>query len=289
MTVVRSANDDNDATEEQRRTLRIAELERRLFGRPSAPANSAEGIGLAAREAAELAELISLREKPTSENQSGARSAAEAQAARGAPDWKAVLPSPTETLSEALAPPPDTSRRGQSRNVRLWAAALLGAVAVTSGALLGFGVSPSPVALDVLESDLVPLDRERSDVLREAGLPLLADGRVIADASNAWVVGFRAPRGTSEAVRSIAADAGAHDASPSGPMRYDLPEPSTLDRLNINRAEVCAWVITDIVVSGGHCVTASEFAERGLEFNVEVFGEQYVAAWPVSGAPSLGR
>jgi hypothetical protein len=257
------------------RAARIHELELALFGRPGSRAEDA--LGSADQETA-LAELTRLRALTDS-----------------APDEEVTLVghNPDGQLGEddsadsGVRPQDDVDRTPVSP-VPLRALGIIGIVLLVAGVAIGVVSSPPrPAALDALSAPARPLDVVRSDALRDAGLPLLGDGRVLADDRTGTLVAFRAPRGTEVALREDDACLVGSEAAPYGGVLYRLPAPTALDRADTRRSEVCAWVVERRFAIEGRCTTLDEFAQEGLVFETERFGIRYAVAWSPAGEAEL--
>ncbi|WAB81478.1 hypothetical protein OVN18_00145 [Microcella daejeonensis] len=281
MTSQQSGGDAGDA-----RAARIAELERLLFGRPDSGTTRIDGSVVDADRASALDELERLR----------SYRAAPAETTVPDHDDTIVRPVTPESPNDpghgaalsrsSHAAEPSTSEHARGA-LRLLAA--IGALALLAGALIGILTAPpAPAALDSLRSPATPVDRVRSAILRDAGLPLLADGRIIASTSGAAsLLVFRAPQGTAELLRDADASLVGNELSPFGGALYLLPAPTALDRADTRRSEVCAWVVERSFAIEGRCTTLDEFAQEGLDFETERFGIRYAVAWSPAGEAEL--
>ena len=259
------------------RTARIAELERRLFGRPGTTEGESSDPATPADRAADQQELARLRLAPATHPT--------AQAA----DVDAML----------SAEPPATERRGaggsdgaisvepSSGSRRLALFRLLAAIAIAAvlvGTIVGLLFAPpAPAALDLFGTPATTVEQVRSAVLRDVGLPLLAEGRVVTSTGGATLVAFRAPPGTSERLRDADASLVGNEFSPFGGALYLLPEPAALDRVDLRRSEVCAWVVERSFPTEGRCTPVADFAESGLVFETSRFGVRYAVDWSPAG------
>ena len=267
------------------REARILELEQRLFGRPE-PGGAASS-GTPDEVAADLAELQRLRAAPAPVAQTGEPPVlipSDAPAPSG--DAVADRDHAPGVQSPAVAPSPPTRARSSVRALRV----LLGAglAAIAAGVVAGLVLAPpSPAALDAYDRAGTALERARSEVLRDAGLPLLTEGRIVADAATATLVVFRAPPGTAERLQDADANLAGNELSPFGGAIYLLPDPSAGDRALLRRSEVCAWVVDGNFAIEGRCTPLAEFAESGLGFETERFGIRYAADWTPTGEAEL--
>lgn len=262
------------------RAARIAELERQLFGRPGSPPDQMDGTAADSDRASALEELERLRRD------------------RAAPAETPVLEHfddpehsmhPEEPLASSGSTPvaaPSTPV-GTGTPLRLLAA--IGFVTLLAGAVVGtFAAPPTPAALDALASPATPVDRVRSAILRDAGLPLLADGRIVASTrSAASLLAFRAPQGTADLLRDADASLIGNELSPFGGALYLLPTPTALDRVDTRRSEVCAWVVERNFAIEGRCTPLDDFARDGLVFETERFGIRYAVDWSPAGEAEL--
>lgn len=272
---------DNAVSSDDERVARIAELERRLFSRSSAPAGlETEDGAYAARQAEDLAELEALKimTVPRARRAGGSVPTHISEDRVHSADLPREANSPAEANRSPLHASSRSDRTSRAPRRALIVATVTMVVGLTS-AFLVVVTTPSPAGLDSLASRLTPLDRERSDVMRDAGLPLLDDGRVLARLDNVVLVGFRAPTGTAQRLQ----------ADDDGPAEYTslqdrLPEPSPASGFLAFRSEVCAWVIADILPVDGRCVSLDQFAADGIQFDIEAFGSRFDVAWAGSGA-----
>lgn len=272
---------DNAVSSEDERVARVAELERRLFSRSSAPARleTEDDDAHAARQAKDLAELEALKiaTVPGAHDAEGSVSSDADRHRVSSGALGLVSISPTEASPSPLHVLSRSDRTSRTRRRALIVATVTMAVGFTSAFLL-VATTPSPAGLDSLARKVTPLDRERSDVLRDAGLPLVDDGRVLARLDTVVLVGFRAPGGTAQ--RLQADDVGSAEYTA---LQDQLPEPSLASELLAFRSEVCAWVIADVLPVDGRCVSLDQFAADGIQFDIEAFGSRFDVAWAGSG------
>lgn len=268
------------------RAARIAELERQLFGRPGSATSRGDGIAAENDRAAALRELERLRE----------RRAAPAEAPGLDPgDDPEKPPGPAQSVALDRAVPSSGSvpvsapsaPEGTRRPLRLLAAIAI--VTVLAGAVVGtLSAPPTPAALNALDSPATPVERVRSAILRDAGLPLLADGRIVASTSGAAsLLAFRAPPGTANLLRDADASLVGNEFSPFGGALYLLPAPTALDRADTRRSEVCAWVVERNFAIEGRCAPLDDFARDGFVFETERFGLRYAVEWSPAGEAEL--
>lgn len=267
------------------REARILELEQRLFGRPEP--GGAGSAGTPAEVEADLAELRRLRAAPPKVEQAGEPESPVPPDAPAASDDPVLDLDPAPIAqSPSVAAPLPTRSRGPARARRV----LLGAglAAIAAGVVAGLVLAPpSPAALDAFDRAASPLERARTEVLRDAGLPLLTEGRIVADAATATLVTFRAPPGTAERLQDADASLVGTELSPFGGAIYLLPDPSAGDRALLRRSEVCAWVVDGTFAIEGRCTPLAEFAESGLVFETERFGIRYAVDWAPTGEAEL--
>lgn len=281
MTSANPPGDDVDA-----RAARIAELERQLFGRPGSTTSRVDVTAAENDRASALDELERLRE----------HRAAPAEASGldpGEGPGKPLGPAQSVDLDRAVPPrgsapvSAQSTPEGTRRPLRLLAAIAI--VAVLAGTVVGtLSAPPAPGALDALDSPATTVERVRSAILRDAGLPMLADGRIVASTrSAASLIGFRAPQGTADLLRDADASLVGNEFSPFGGAMYLLPDPTALDRAGIRRAEVCAWVVERSFAIEGRCTPLDDFARDGLVFETERFGIRYAVDWSPVGEAEL--
>lgn len=266
------------------REARILELEQRIFGRPDCEGAPPEGAS--ADVEADLAELQRLRASV------GAAEHTDHGDERAHPDHPRVVDETSDAaeVSAGRAPEPGIPDRRETAVPRGPLRLLFGAGAASIAAGVAAGIlfgPPVPAALAMLDSPVTPLEHVRSEVLRDAGLPLLADGRSVADSATAALVGFRAPQGTADELRADDATLVGTELSPFGGAIYLLPDPTTLDRAGIRRAEVCAWVVERSFAIEGRCTPLDDFARDGLAFETERFGVRYAVEWSPTGEAEL--
>ncbi len=260
-------------TEEQLR-LRVADLERQLYGRDAAGgAPAPEHLQHLAAELDDARAQLARLRSPGILDDAGPRH-------DGAP-------APVEAREDAADPaPPSWTDDAHPRRARrrLTGMAVAGLVAISAGALLA---APSPAALDRLESEIRPPDLVRTVDLQASGLPLLATARVIAESDTARLVAFRAPEGTGALLDEGAIETGGEVGSNYPGVTFDLPPAEESSTPVPARADVCAWILQRDFLIDGRCVTIDAFARSGIVFEAGQAGLRYSVSWTPDGAASI--
>lgn len=274
MTSPETAGEDDDA-----RAARIADLERQLFGRPGSATIRIDDTATENDRASALDELERLRHPRAASDATPMLDRADDPEQRLHPE-QPIPPS-------GSAPVASSTPKRSARSLRILT--VIGIAAVLAGTVVGtLSAPPAPGALGALDSPATTVERVRSAILRDAGLPLFEDGRIVASTSSAAsLIAFRAPQGTADLLRDADASLVGNESSPFGGALYLLPAPTALDRADSRRAEVCAWVVERSFAIEGRCTPLDDFARDGLVFETERFGIRYAVDWSPTGEAEL--